>query len=273
MEISLKGAGDTAGPLFMTGCAYPEEQIRENMRSAIARGLKPLKLCDAHGGYLSIAAGGPSIADTYKEIKGHVATMNGSHDWLLSKGVVPYACGLLDPHPDLFRMITPRDDVVYFVASRCDPSLFDHLAGKHVFIWHASGQFDGEESLVKSVHRDWLMVGGGSTMALRWIPLGYVLGFRKFGLHGFDSSTRGRLHHAYDQDDGQCETLRIEGAATRPQWLAQITDFYAMLDTFASPGLDPVAFDVFGDGLFQKCWQEHKAGRFRPRMGMTNGRA
>ena len=41
------------------------------------------------------------------------------------------------------------------------------------------------------------MIGGGTSVGLRTIFLGYVLGYRTFHLHGNDASFRGLETHAY----------------------------------------------------------------------------
>ena len=53
----------------------------DNMRVNLARGLKPLGPCKPHGEVISIAAGGPSLADG--EMQGHVAAGNGSLGYLI----------------------------------------------------------------------------------------------------------------------------------------------------------------------------------------------
>lgn len=233
--------------------------MRRNIRSALSRGLKTVHKCSAHDLTLSIAGGGPSLRDTYREMTGRIAAVNGSHDWLISQGVIPYACALIDPLPELAERITPRDDVVYFVGSCCDPAVLERLKGKHVFLWHVAGQLDDEQEIIEEATKDWFLIGGGSTVSLRWISLGYVLGFRKFALHGFDSSLRGNEHHAYEHDEGQRPgTLMVGGFETLPAWLAQIDDFNRMLDRLAKPDMEPCSFEVYGDGLFQSCWRKMK---------------
>lgn len=236
-----------------------------NMRSALARGLKEVMACKPHGHTLSIAAGGPSLADTIGEIEGHIAAMNGSLKFLLERGIVPEFCGVLDSSPHMADIVVADPRVRYLVASNCDPALFDKLleAGCRVWLWHPTPYSIGTEDgarVVKAAHPDnWLMIAGGSTMGLRWVNLGYVLGYRDFHLHGLDSSFRGTETHAYGDRRSTREwvessSIEIAGHKTSLNFLQQVEDFAAMLERFSAEDIEPVSVAVHGSGLLQTCW-------------------
>lgn len=239
---------------FPTRPAVDDEQMLENVRSAVARNLsKTVGQCWPHDKALTVAAGGPSLRDTYKDMTGPIAAVNGSLGFLMGKGIKPWACGVLDPGDHMHEIVQPVEGVFYFVASCCHPSTFDHLLGKgcEVILWHASGL----PGIEKAANNPPLMISGGSTMGLRWINLGITMGFRKFHLHGLDSSFAGDSTHAYpDRRDGQ-HSIEINGRLTTLNFLQQVKDFFLTVDTIKRDDLD-VAFNVHGDGLLQDEWRK-----------------
>lgn len=245
--------------------AHKPEELHESMRSALSRNLPLVSNCQAHGEPLSVAGGGPSLADTYTELNGYVGAVNGSLAFLLDRGIVPQMCGICDPSPHMVDIIEADPRVTYFVASIVHPSVFDKLikAGCRVYLWHASSVPGGQKVLDKEAPGS-LVIGGGSTMGLRWIPLGYTNGFRKFDLHGMDSSfridpERGRASHAYADHQDAKDWINFEGYQTRPNFIGQVVDFIGWMERLKQPDVDPVEIRVFGDGLLQSKWAEWKA--------------
>lgn len=241
------------------------EQMVENMRSSLSRNLPQLRRLKAHDNVLSIASGGPSLEDTYRDLEGHVAAVNGSLRFLLARNYVPHFCGVLDSHERMADIVEADKRVNYLIASNCHPALFDKLINKgcKVFLWHSTpdsiGTHEGDD-LIKAAHPDsWLQIGGGCTIGLRLINIGYVLGYRKFHLHGLDSSFRDRKTHAYeDRRDGDWvdhSSLEINGHRTSLNFLAQVTSFANLLANFQSGAYDPVEFSMFGDGLLQEGYR------------------
>jgi hypothetical protein len=132
--------------------------------------------------------------------------------------------------------------------------VFDKLRGCHVVLWHPLGPPGLEDLLKQLMPHDWFAIGGGTTMGLRWLNLGYVMGFRTFRMHGLDSSFRDDRTHAYpDRDRGQVVT--VNGRRTRLNFLVQIEDFKALLERFGQPDFEPIDLDVLGDGLLQDQWK------------------
>jgi hypothetical protein len=247
---------------FYLSPAVPAARMLANMRSALARGLPEVTICKPHGLTLSVAGGGPSLADTFKEMQGYIAAVNGSLAWLLNheiKNGSSYACGIMDAGEHIADMIVADDRVRYYVASICDPKVFDKLKGCDVRLWHVSPKStedpDGVEALLTSERPEhWLAIGGGCTMGLRWINLGYMLGFRTFHLHGLDSSFRDNSTHAYPDRADTKDRIMFNGRETRPNFLAQVYDFKGVLNTMAMQ--DPtIKIEVFGDGLLQDEWK------------------
>lgn len=257
---TLENGGERSPPFSpMRGFATPD-MARDCIRKAVARNLPALKLCKAHKLKMAIVGGGPSLEDTLGEITGYVAAVNKAHDYLISKGMNVHACGLVDPAPWLSNYITPKKGATYFVASLCHAFVFDKLAEHNVVLWHAS---QGEKVPMNDiVPSGSVMIPGGTTMAVRWLDLGYALGFREFDLFGLDSSHRGAKHHAYDfpQDDA-IPTQELMGYVTTNGWLAQVNDIFLRTKRFemdARDGtMDPIEITFHGDGLLQHLWKQN----------------
>ena len=97
---------------------------------------------------------------------------------------------------------------------------------------------------------DSVLIGGGSTVTLRWINLGYVCGFRKFKIHGLDSSFTGAIH-AYKQVQTVNHEMTFYGRKTSIGYCAQIADFFRMMDRMSADDVDPIDVELYGDGLLQ----------------------
>lgn len=264
--------------LIPIGPPIDPETMLANMASALARGLRDLKVCKPHDRVLSIASGGPSLADTYRDLQGDIAAVNGSLGFLLDHGIVPHFCGVMDATPHMADVVAADPRVYYLVASNCDPSLFDKLlaAGCDIRLWNPTPDNVGANlrqltpnaegfTLLGRDYPGKFMIGGGCTIGLRLVSLGYVMGYRKFHLHGMDSSFRGLATHAYpDRRDGawaEHSSIEINGYRTSLNFIGQVTSFASMLGKMMLPPFEPVEFEVHGDGLLQSCyrfWLERK---------------
>ncbi len=242
--------------------AVPAAKMLDNMRSAVARGLPQITPCKPHARRLSIAGGGPSLADTYPDLGQVIATINGSLRFLLDRPDMNrgahYLCGVCDAGEHIADMLVAHPSVRYYIASACDPTVFDKLlrAGCDVRLWHVSPDSirdhaqDVVDILDAAYAGHWHTIGGGCTMGLRWINLGHFLGFRCFDLHGLDSSFRNGATHAYPDRADTTDHFEFKGRWTRPNFIAQVQDFFNVMDLMAmtDPGLE---FKIFGDGLLQ----------------------
>jgi len=254
MRATDGGAGAAARVLSVLPprIATPDQDMLEHVRSALGRGLPLPQLCRPHNRLLSVAGGGPSLGDTWQDLKGVIVTANAGLGFLLDKGITPWACGLLDARAHIADLIEPHPDVFYFVASICHPSVFEKLKGCKVVLWHPSGLQGLDDVLPQGTST----ICGGTTMGMRWINLAHYMGFRHFAMHGLDSSYRGDRTHAYpDSRDGKAGTIEINGYVTDNNFLTQVTDWFQLQEMFA---LDDDKPDVkfHGDGLLQSTVRE-----------------
>lgn len=259
--LSDQVEGGTKRPVFTPSLAVDTDVYTRNVRSALDRGLPEIVPCTPHNHVLSIAGGGPSIANTYQQLDGYVVGINGSLQWLADKGVRTFACGLLDPRPRIADNLLVDKNVRYFVSTTCAPEVFDKLEGCAVTTFTPSGIPEVEETLRERKPNDWLTIGGGATMGLRWILIGVMLGFRHFKLHGMDSSFAPGATHAYpDVKDGDTRSFFISrGRLTSIDMLQQVAEFFETLELLhmSTPG---IKIEVFGDGLLQDAWKVYQNG-------------
>lgn len=256
MEVGTVLSPHRSGPIQITPHTSAETQL-EQARHTFSLGLKEVKKCNAHSHVMNIVGGGPSLEDTYKELDGYIAAINGSLGFLKSKGILAHACGMVDPRPDMAQTIEALDGVRYYIASICHRSVFEKLANNHVTVWHPSG-VPGLEELLIDRGFEWGMIGGGCSMGLRWIDIGYVLGFRKFKLFGMDSSFRDGKSHSYDDIRSRTGTLTVDGFETRPEFLRQANNFIETLKRFDQDDMEPTEIEVIGDGLLPHFWRKYE---------------
>lgn len=262
---TMEGAGETFPRAYLSP-DVPAAKMLDNMRSAIARGLPQVIPCKPHGHLMSIAGGGPSLADTYEQMSGFVCAVNGSLKWLLDHDIMPgasYACGVMDAGAHIADGLIADPRVRYYVASICDPAVFDKLAGCDIRLWHVTPNSTEDPQGVTDVLNmayagNWHAISGGCTMGLRWVNLGYFLGFRKFHLYGMDSSFKAGSTHAYPDRADAKEHLMFDGYETRMNFLAQVHDFGDMLEWLHAFDSN-VQMEVFGDGLLQNEWNAFRA--------------
>ncbi len=177
LELSIKAHGTV-------------EELQSNIKSALARQLPELAPAPtAHDGTFVCVASGwsmPSFIDDIRQQRDMgrpIVAIKAAHDFLMDNGITPDLWINLDPRDRTDGVRKHNDHTVYMVASRCPPVTFDHLKGRKILLWHSWS--DGEEH--KALGAGKLAVGGGTTSGLRAINIGYLLGYRKFVLYGYDS--------------------------------------------------------------------------------------
>ena len=252
----------------------PFWELIERTRAVMARELPDIsEIENSEKGRLLICGGGPSLNDTLKDIrrlskKSKILACNKTHDWLLQKGIKSdYGC-LLDPKDWVADYIKkPQKKCTYLVANQCHPLVFDHLKKANVVLWNAGVDYYNEEWPTKILRHEypdrlWKVVPGPTTVGLRAVLVGYLLGFRDFHLFGFDSSLRDNKAHAYakpkppDAKEGQIvlqSKIGKEIFLTNSHMAKQCMDFEELLekigDFMKRKIFNPVDITVHGSGL------------------------
>lgn len=189
------------------------DKVLDNIRSAFDRRTASMAAYSNKWPHRTgcVVGGGPSLKRHLKNLRrkqeagAFVMATNNTHDYLIERGIVPDGLAIMDGRPGNAAFVQkPRDDVLYFIASQCDPSVFDALAGRNIVLWHAS-QNIGEAAVVGERIAGEPIIIGGSTVGLRAMVLELFMGMRDLHLYGMDSCYSGKQHHAYRQtlNDGE----------------------------------------------------------------------
>ncbi len=200
----------------------PSEKIHENIKTNIRRGhpqvwpCNPMKRVNGelvkNDVVLGIVAGGPSLADSIEDIRelqvsgGKIVALANTARFLVDNGIRPNAHVLLDAKPRNAEFVVPCVKTTYFIASQCDPSVFDEAekTGNDIYIWHAVNN-DSDFQEITDHYEMWVPVQSGATIALRALRLFSILGYSRFEMFGFDSCKIDGKHHAYEQPDADSQ--------------------------------------------------------------------
>lgn len=171
--------------------ALPVEIRHDYMRIAVSRiskrlEAKPISDTDS----LTIACYGPSLADTWQNIKPPIITVSGALRYLTERGIVPEYHTDCDPRQHKVKHFCPPvDGVRYLMASCCHPDAWDALQGQDVTLWHAYSA-DSTADWVRENDPRGILIRPGSTVGMAAIHVGGLLGYRHFEIHGMDSCLR-----------------------------------------------------------------------------------
>ena len=188
-----------------------DEDIKKNVEHNIKQGYLQVEPHPTNEIEVMIVGGGPSLPQHIEKIKQlrangvKLITINNAYNWCLDNGLTPSAMVMVDARKFNARFTKPVvEDCKYFIASQCNPSVFEGLPKDRTYIWHT--QADLLKDILDEQYKTWWSVPGGSTVLLRAIPLFRMLGFKRFHLFGCDSCLgENEMHHAYEQkeNDGQ----------------------------------------------------------------------
>lgn len=180
--------------LLESHCIVNEEGRAANLKSNLARGLPVFtQVLPEHERPLLIVGSGPSVSEAIEYIKnwpGDVWAVNGAYDFLLSHGLICEGFFGIDPLPQLADYLRNANEyTTFYIASMCDPAVFDTLDGHKVMLWHA--MTENREHFPEG-HQ---MIYGGTTAVTRAPFLALSMGYRSINMIGVDSS--------YDKERGQ----------------------------------------------------------------------
>lgn len=208
---------------------------------------------------LCIVGGSPSLKGNLGLLRekirlgARVMSVNGSLNFLTSKGIKPDYHAQFDSRKESVGFVKEAPEgVKYFIGSMSNPQVFDELKGKDVTLWHGGIDLDEIKIILEPYnYRPILVVGGGETIGLRAMTLGYHMGFHKISVFGMDSSFSGKEHHAYSQPlndlDGRIDVWhdgkKYECAGWMYRQAAQFEELYKHLTK------EGCKITVIGNGL------------------------
>ncbi len=165
--------------------------------------------------HIAIVGGGWSLADTLDELRElyfsgvKIVALNGAANWLMDRNLKPSVHIVMDARAaNLPFVTTPIPRCKYFLASQCDPLLFDACEGRDVRLFHViSSDAEDERNILDDFYnKRWVQVPGAGTVGIVAMLLMRSLGFKFQHLFGIDScyAPDGR-HHSYPQalNDGE----------------------------------------------------------------------
>lgn len=235
-----------------------DENIAKNIRRVLERPYKPFNewMVNPHDREVSICGFGPSLKRTYKQLRGDVWACNGAHDWLIEQGVIPKFAMFWDPIADVSKFVNPHPDVIYMVASRCHPSVFQALEGFNYYVWHCAGDacVDG---LLCEYRKAEPMLPGGTAAVTRAMVVVTTMGYRKINIFGGDSSMEGEDTHVRKSIVPEnalefwCDGKKFMSTA----WLAgQVEDFKLLAPSLREQGN---TIEFYGGGLLPHVARIH----------------
>lgn len=248
-------------PKFNTYSAVDNTERNDNMAHSMSLGFEELQESGFHDGILSIACYGPSLQDTWMDLKHPILSVAGAHDFLISKGVIPDYHAQCDPRLDNVEFLkNAHPDVTYLMASCMHRNAWEFLKDKKVKLWHL---YNGQETTrwLRKNSPNSFSVCGGSTIGLRAIELAGVLGFRNIEIHGMDSSFKEGKRHSGPHPGEAQKSIRTKIGEkwfeSSPQMIEAAREAVHVVSRYASAG---IKFTFFGDGLLQAMLQTSVKG-------------
>lgn len=232
-------------------CVYEDDQLLDHLRSSCKRPIQHFWPSPAHDHEICLVGSAPSVKGEVQKIRAlqekgaYIMAIKAAHDFLIENGVIPNMAIAVDPQPHIKKCFSlKRHDVFYFLASQCNPEVFDYFKGYKVVLWHLLTGKDGE----KEIFGEEIALGGGSTSGMRAITLAWAMGFRKLHLFGYDSCLDGDQLKIDGTTVGEKEVFKlwIEGRefASNPAMSAQTTEFEKVMNSFKGQ----LQVRVHGDG-------------------------
>jgi hypothetical protein len=226
-----------------------DERIHANIASCLARGLPEAK----ERRQLTVVAGGPSAAQA--PLTGDTMALNGSLKLFTRAGLSPTYWAACDPQALVADfLIDAPTHTTYFVASKCDPLVFDMLGDRDVRAWHlrdhpAQGKF--RQAVCHSV-----------TMSAIWLAVS--LGYTDFDIWGWDGCFVDGEHHAGDGEIGEREITYINyggivwgddviGGRNYPTTRTWALEAEGAQQLFQIAEYFDLRITIHGDGMMKAC--------------------
>ena len=267
------------------------EKICGNVRENLSQIRHWITLCQPTEQDIVICSAGPSLINHIDEIKAHqaegdiIVAVKHALDLLERHDITPDYCVLLDPRGHVEGFISsPDPEVVYLVASMCDPSVVKTLNKNKCSVigYHALVNAGELNELIPGD----LPVSGGSATSTRSIGVfADIFGYKNFHLYGYDLCHHQKPDLNEALEDGNPKYLEVNLGTetwghkyetrtfwTEGQFLAQSQELVKLYKERKD-----IKMNVYGDGiagwmykhytLHQKFIEEYNAELERKREG------
>ncbi len=257
-------------PMYPVKGVVNAEMRGQNMGKALdaakANGWPQMKRKPLGDEKISIVCYGPSLADTWRDIKRPILTVSGAHDFLIERGIVPDYHMDCDPREHKAQFVkNAHPDVCYLMATCLHPVAWQYLAGRNVKLWHLHNGPETDEWL--AIHDPGAnRLGGGTTAGARAFEVASMLGYKRFEVHGMDCSFRGEHRHAGKHGGKQQNEVE---AKVGDKWYRSSPQMIEAAREVLNPFIANYDVEVFfhGDGLMQQMVRT-----FKDRFGVIETR-
>lgn len=205
---------------------------------------------------MAIVAAGPTLNDTIEQLREfkNILVCGSAHDHLVRLGVIPtYALVSDGGVDDKLNLSLRNKETTYLIASQCDPSLFDHLEGYNVEMWHYKGQTGSPED-EKALLRGEQAIAWGSTVTINAVHVALLLGHQDLHFFGFDScyGDHGLKQHCCEIVGGlEYQKIPVKVAGTERMFISdyglmeQANQFFKLMEFWRQF----FHTTIYGDGL------------------------
>lgn len=192
IDVTLDG---TVRPLNVDGHTIIERSrlaanIVVNLERSVPRFLQSSGLAMRKFSPIAIISGGPSLAEQLDRVREFdvILTCGSVHDYVRRQGIIPTYAVVSDAGvEDKNNLSLAHPDTTFLLASQCDPSLYEHLAGHRVEMWHYAGQVATPEEEAVLLRGERSLTWGGM-VTLSSICLALQMGFQHQHFFGFDGN-------------------------------------------------------------------------------------
>ena len=234
---------------------FSQEKRHKYMLACLQNGFPKLIKRPRREDSMSIVAYGPSLLETWKDIKPPIMTMSGAYNFLLDKGIVADYHVDMDPRPHKVEFISrPQKQTTFVMATVCNPATWPVLKDYHVVTWHAMSG-DDTPRFVAKWDTNTLLIAGGSCIGLAAVHVAGILGYYHFELFGYDGSWNNGVRHAGPHRGfvhGEVDTPEIEGRSFKSSRLMMNSnvEMEFLMEKF------PVFCVFHGEG-YNQWWARH----------------
>lgn len=266
------GAIDASDIKIKTRNCLDHKKICENVNKNLSQIRAWATLTQASDKEIIFCSAGASLANHIEEIREKqkegalVIAVKHAIETLKIHGIKPWGVVLLDPRAHVEGFVkSPDPDVIYFVASMCDPSVVKTLNDNRcpVIGYHALVNA-GENQLMIAAD---LPIAGGSATATRGLALfADMFGYKNFHLYGYDLCYLQEPDMNQKNEEGQPKYMKINIGTnthgnkyitrtfwTEGQFLAQSNELQSLWKERKDLNIT-----VHGDGLAGWLFKHHK---------------